>query len=98
MSDLVWEEPPPPISGGTKATPKYAAIAEKLKARPGVWARIAVFARSSLVAAPMIAVRQGRSGFSPKGAFEATSRTIKSGQEGQKVIHLYARYVGGEDL
>ena len=44
----------------------------------------------------MNAVRQGRSGFEPKGAFEATSRTIKSGVEGQKVIHLYARYVGGE--
>lgn len=97
MPDLVWEDPPEPGSGKA-ASNKYAPIAAELRTQPGKWARVGVYNAVSKASTITNAVRTGAAGFSPKGAFQATSRTIKGGMQGQKVIHLYVRYVGGEDL
>lgn len=95
-NDLVWEEPPAAKGGAVAGPGRYAEIAAKLRSRAGEWARIGAFTRTGELGAPMSAVRHGRGGFEPKGSFEATSRTVKRGMEGYKVIHLYVRYVGGE--
>ncbi|MFI6496827.1 hypothetical protein [Nonomuraea typhae] len=95
--DLVWEDPPEPKGGGYRGPGRYVELAAQLKTRPGKWARAGVFNRTSHTGAMTSAVREGRSGFEPKGAFEATTRTIKPGMEGHMVLHVYVRYVGGEE-
>lgn len=94
MSDLVWEEPPAPIGGGKYRWHKYADVAEQLKAKPGEWARVGEFDRDSRAGTLSQTIRLGRDAFGPRGSFEATVRTIKSGRVGESIVHVFARYIG----
>ena len=93
MSDLVWEDPPAPIKGSAKWH-RYADVAESLKAKPGQWARVGEFTQPSQAGGLSSRIKSGRDAFCPRGSFESTMRTIKSDRAGQRIIRVYARYVG----
>lgn len=90
---LRWEAPPEDGRGTAAERPRsprrdYAAIARKLRSRPGVWALVAECpGRSGAVIARRM--RHGlATGFRPIGAFEAEAREFHGG------TRVYARYVG----
>lgn len=68
----------------------HAKIAEKLRLRPGEWARIAQYDSPASAYATAWRIKAGSAAYAPKGAFEAESRT--DGTKGQ----VWARYVGEE--
>lgn len=91
MSEIKWEDPPRVDAYPRGGKGKHAAIAEQLKARPGVWGR--VFSSASAESARSMAYFINRAvrvkAYEPAGSFEAVSRKI----DGE--THVYARYVGG---
>jgi hypothetical protein len=84
VSDIVWEDPPPAMSGGHRLV--WADRLAPLRERPGEWANLGEHNTSIAVR-----IRQGRAGSCAPGEFEATVRHADSGR-GRGTI--YVRYVG----
>lgn len=92
MSEFVWEEPP--VWGSNNA--KYHREAEVLRSRPGEWCRLFEFSKQGKANTLTQTIKKGHAGFAPVGAFEAVTRTIGSSQTADRIVYVYARYVGVE--
>lgn len=83
-NEIIWEDPPsllPRI--------RWPEIAEALKARPGVWARVAEYNTESAAAVTGAHLRAGRvRGFDP-ALYQVRQRCPKDGP-----YYLYAKYIG----
>jgi len=83
---IIREDPPGSTGSGKRPDPKYIKIAEKLKADPGNWYKIA-----EGVQWPELSHRIKRGdikAFLPPRSFDATARRVNS------AFTIYARYVG----
>lgn len=86
MSDLVWEEPPAAVLNRQRKT-AYTEVAEQLRSRPGVWAKVPGERTKGTAAGLAQNIRRGVMKDFPKGQFEAV-------HDGAQV---YVRFVGGDD-
>ena len=83
---IIREDPPGSTGSGKRPDPKYIKIAEKLKADPGNWYKVAE--RQNY---PELTNRIKRGliiAFAPRETFEATARRVDG------TYTIYARYVG----
>lgn len=87
-----WENPPKRREVvEEKPQPSSAVVAERLRNRPGRWARVRQFDNRNTAYVYANTISHGRTrAFEPAGSFEAVSR--KNGQG----VHVYARFVGEE--
>jgi hypothetical protein len=83
--DIIWEDPPPPGSGTRGPT---RAIADKLRAQPGKWARVAGPLETGVAESLRVSLVQGRASGVKPGEFEASRRKLEDG------VYVWARYVG----
>lgn len=90
MTDNVftWREPPPALG---PPMGRWATIAHQLRQRPGQWALVVSYEKSTTARTTATLVKRGRYTGVPAGEFEAVSR-----REGD-VFNVYARYIGGGD-
>jgi hypothetical protein len=87
VSVIRWEEPPTSRRGNEPAA-DWPAIADALKARPGVWA-VVLEGEPQCIRTHGHRITTGKNAcFTPPGAFQSRART-----EGG-TARLYARYVG----
>lgn len=89
MGVIRWESP-----DGARRTAweeKWRPVADELQHHPREWAVIEE-STFSVTTGLVANIKNGRSPFGPKGAFEAASRTVMV--EEKKVFRAYARYVG----
>lgn len=83
MTDLTWEEPPPPKQRSFRDVP------DALRAHPGEWARIAEYDVRNQACMLVGRIRRGEVKYwKPAGSFDAVARAV-----GDKHC-VYARYVG----
>lgn len=75
---------PPPASVGRPPRPGSTEIAERLRAHPGEWDRVATGEKSNYFATT---INKGAGAFT-EGRWEATSRQAEDG------IDIYARFIG----
>ncbi len=70
-------------------------ILESLRANPGRWAKVITATPSGGVSNTVNAIRTGRMAAArPAGSFEAVSRRVGVGADGEKLSDVYARYIG----
>lgn len=88
MTELTFEEPPPPA----RAPRGFDEVAAQLKERKGEWAIVAVFDKRTNAGSLVRRITHGMSKcWREAGDFEATARTIARGEH-----RVYARYMGDE--
>lgn len=83
-SSLVWEEPPAQ-RGGRAVSARHQEIAQKLKERPGEWAKVAVGESNDGLAT---SIRKSVGVSFRDGVYEA--RSVKTGE---KQYDIYARFI-----
>lgn len=82
---ITWEEPPP-SQRGRKLSPRLAAIADALKARPNEWAKVSEGETNDGLAT---SIRRGRAVAFRDGKYEA-----RSAKQEDRTYTIYARYLG----
>lgn len=83
MTEITWEEPPPPKQRDFRGVP------DALRAKPGQWARIAEYGNPGQAGMLVARIRRGEvSYWQPAGTFEAVARRV-----GDK-HGVWVRYVG----
>jgi hypothetical protein len=91
--EIVWEEPPPPTDRQRRRG-KFAELANELRKHPKRWGRI-YLGRQSTASTLAYGIRHGtRPGFR-EGRWEAVSRRLTEGPDGDWATH--ARYVGDDE-
>jgi hypothetical protein len=95
MSVIRFEDPPtreehPPTPTFPTTSTRYGVIADELRARPGEWALIVVYAMPWIARNVVGFIRRGAFNAFPAGQFEAVARTVDGKHR------VYARYVGSE--
>ena len=83
MSEIKWQEPPPPRS---EPGSKWRKLLEEVMTRPGKWALIASGLTSNN--AYLVAHRLRNGAYGLGGQWEATTRVFEG------TAHLYVRYLG----
>lgn len=86
VSELVKFEEPPASKGGRAESPRNREIAEALRAKPGVWAKVESGVTNDGLA---VRIRTGKAKSFADGVWEATSR-----RNDEDTIDIYARFVG----
>lgn len=81
---IVFEEPPVVTAGNFD----HYSVAEKLRARPGEWARVKRYASGSTAASMAQSIKRGKLAAYPEGDFDARSVTLR----GQAWV--YIRFIG----
>lgn len=84
MSEFIWEEPPVLKRAGPAYNEKYPDLANRLRRRPGEWARILTMGTKESAQTTANALRHGKKKGFEDGRFEAVSRELD----------VYARYLG----
>lgn len=86
----MFEEPPTTARARSFVPTKWTEISEALKARPNTWARVSTHRTEESAKQAASGIRNGqRSGFEPKGSFEALFGSTTDGDFG-----VWARYAG----
>lgn len=97
---LRWEDPPPARGASKPGVPRggsqWADAAEALRHEAPAWAVLFEGGRSSANSIRGLITHGRLHCFTPAGAFEAVTRE-RPGADGQVVVTVYARYVGGHD-
>ncbi|MFJ4828434.1 hypothetical protein ACIP79_00610 [Streptomyces sp. NPDC088747] len=84
-----FEDPPAPRRGVPRADHKAAA--EELRGLPGMWGFVTAYQAQSAAAQAASNIRNGDAqAYQPKGAFDATSRTVNG------EYRLYVKFIGEE--
>lgn len=86
MGDLIWEDPPAAVVNRQRKT-LYSAVAEQLRSRPGVWAKLPGERTKGTAAGLAQNIRRGAMKDFPKGQFEAVHDDTQ----------VYVRFVGEVD-
>jgi hypothetical protein len=87
MSQIEWTAPP----GHGNSTTNWSAIADELRSKPSVWAKVKADTTNAALAAR---IKRGSGPWGPTGSFEATTRGTGVNINGARVMDVYARYVG----
>ncbi len=93
MTEIDWQEPPDRRGDYFKKGGAWGPIADALRANPRQWARIREATTDAGFATRI--KRATTSTWGPPGAFEAKSTGVGVNDRGQRVVDIYARYVGG---
>lgn len=82
---IEFRDPPARLTRGRPVSPKWLAIAEALRARPGEWAYVGNHYTSKAAE-----IKQGRlCAFRPAGSFDAVARNVANSRG-----DLYVCYIG----
>lgn len=85
MPDIVWEEPPP---GNQRPFHNHHLIAAQLRAKKGVWGRVARYKNKRGGYQIARYINNGQSKAYPDGDYEAVYREVDGAH------YVYARYLG----
>jgi hypothetical protein len=89
---IVGEEPPATAARASNGDPdQYTAIITELRKNPDRWAVIDTVETGSQAYRLTKAVREGKRGFSPAGAFEGRAH-----KAADKVVKVFVRFMGPE--